>query len=384
MMKFLKILLKALAVLVLLAIIPNYNTVMYKFGDFNKFSGEQFYNPYSDLKSDWVKVNFHAHAKAYGGVSLGSNSAEEMLAKYDTLGYDLACISNYGFVQDSIPGHKYMPVYEHGFNRRWIHQLVINETQSKPFDYPLFQNRSTRQYMINRLKTDNNLIVLNHPNHKKAYRSKDLTYLNNYDLLEGISEFANSIEQWDIALSSGHAAWIVGNDDSHDLSDYHIGIAWNMINVDSLTNSEIIKSLKLGKFYATKGWLGQEMNKLRSLSVNDGLYILKMVRKADSIALFSDNGQLLTYALNIDSISYQIKPENSYVRAQIFESEKWNKYTMMYLNPVIRTKTGNFEAHNNKNKVNYFFSVIYWIALFCFQLGLGIFIWKWGVYKPRN
>jgi hypothetical protein len=376
MKRFAKISVKIILIGLVIAIMPNYFSRIYKFEDSQKFTGDQFYNPYKDLSDTWIKANFHAHAKAYGGFANGKNSASEMLAKYDSLDYDLACISNYGFVLDSISGHKYMPVYEHGFNWRWIHQLVINETKSKPFDYPFFQNRSTRQHIINRLKTDDNLIVLNHPNHKKAYRSNDLKYLNNYDLFEGISEFAGSISQWDIALSSGHAVWILGNDDSHDLSDYHIGIAWDMINVESNNNEEIIKSLKAGKTYATKGWLGQEMNKLEKLTVEDGSYNLKMERKADSIVLISDDGKVVSSITNSDSISYQIQNENTYVRAQIFETEKWNKYTMMYLNPVVRTETIELLQHNNQNKVNYFLSIIYWMVLFGIQLGLVVFVWK--------
>jgi hypothetical protein len=149
-----------------------------------------------------------------------------------------------------------------------------------------------------------------------------------------------------------------------------------MINVESKENKEIIKSLKAGKTYATKGWLGQEMNKLERLSVEDGFYKLKMQRKADSIVLISDKGKVVSSITNSDSIFYQIQNENTYVRAQIFETEKWNKYTMMYLNPVVRTETLELLQHNNQNKVNYFLSIIYWMVLFVIQLGLAVFVWK--------
>jgi len=377
MKKFVKIFIKIILVGVVAITIPNYNSLIYRFNDSQKFSGNQFYNPYHNIKGEWIKANFHAHGKAYGGISNGENSAEEMLAKYDTLGYDLACISNYGFVLDSVSGHKYMPVYEHGFNWMWIHQLVINEKSAKPFDYPLLQLRSNKQFMIDRLKTDNNLIVLNHPNHKKAYTKKDLKYLNNYDFIEGISEFAGSISQWDVALSSGHAVWVLGNDDSHDLSDYHIGIAWNMINVESDDNDEILQSLKAGKTYATKGWLGQEMNQLKYLKVEDGVYKLKLRNVSDSITLISDNGVVVSTAVNSDSISYQIKLENTYVRAEIFDTEYWNDYTKIYLNPVIRTKNGECVQHNNVNKVSYFLSFGYWIILLLFQFVILYLVWRW-------
>lgn len=372
-----KILVKIIAVLALILTIPNYFSYIYTFTPNPKFEGDQFYNPYANIDGNWIKANFHAHSKAFFGLSNGENTAEEMLHKYDSLKFNLACISNYNFVQDTIADYDYMPVYEHGFNLHWIHQLVINETESKPFDFPFIQFRSNKQFIINRLKTENNLISLNHPSHKNAYKNTDLKYLNNYDLFEGISPFAKSIKQWDAALSYGHAVWIVGNDDAHDLSDYHVGICWNMIHVDSLSNTSVLRSLKKGSSYATKGWLGQEMNRPQKLTVKDGYYRLKLRNKADSIMLISDYGDLVSVATNVDTISYQIKPQNTYLRAEIFESEPWNGYTKMYLNPVIRSIDGKLIQYQNVNQINYVLSVIYWLGLLLFHVLIAVFIRKW-------
>jgi len=373
----LKIFLKSLCFLAIIATIPNYYSVIFKFGQSQKFNGDQFYNPYENISGHWIKANLHAHVKAYGGIANGKNTAEEMLYKYDSLKYDLAVISNYNSIHDSVSGYKYLPVYEHGFNWMWIHQHVINETEVKWFDFPFFQFRSNKQFVINRLKTDQNLIALNHPNHKKAYTKKDLKYLNNYDFIEGISEFANSIKQWDVALSNGHAVWIVGNDDSHDLSDYHVGLCWNMINVDTLSAEAIVENLKVGASYATKGWLGQEMNRLKAVTVEDGFYKMKLERKSDSIMLYSDNGIRVAVALKTDSISYKIKPNNSYIRAELFETEPWNGYTRMYINPIVRTKDGKLIQHNNENRVSYFLSFLYWVGLLILHIIIITLIRKW-------
>lgn len=372
-----KLFLKIILVLFVLITVPNYNSVLYKFNESHKFQGEQFYNPYANINGTWIKANLHAHARAYAGASKGENTAGEMLHKYDSLKYYLACISNYNFVQDSISGYNYLPVYEHGFNWLWVHQNVINETQAKPFDFPFLQLRSNKQFIINRLKTENNLVALNHPNHKNAYSTKDLKYLNNYNLFEGISEFAKSIKQWDSALSYGHAVWIVGNDDSHDLSDYHVGICWNMIHVDTINNESILQSLKKGTSYATKGWLGQEMNRVKAVKVEDGFFKLKLRNKADSITLISDDGVVVAMASKLDTLSYKIKPENTYLRTEIFETEPWNGYTKMYLNPVIRTDNGKLVQHKNINEVNYFLSGIYWFILLIIHTSIILVIFKW-------
>ncbi|HAF29220.1 MAG TPA: hypothetical protein DCG75_09255 [Bacteroidales bacterium] len=372
-----KLLFKIILGLFILLTIPNYYSVIYKFNKGHKFEGEQFYNPYANINGTWIKANLHAHARAYAGASKGENTAKEMLHKYDSLKYYLACISNYNFVQDSIPGHNYLPVYEHGFNWLWVHQNVINETQARPFDFPFLQLRSNKQFMINRLKSKDNLISLNHPNHKRAYKNSDLKYLNNYDLIEGISEFAKSIKQWDSVLSHGHAVWIVGNDDSHDLSDYHVGICWNMIHVDTINNESILQSLQKGASYATKGWLGQEMNRVKAVKVEDGFFKLKLRNKADSITLISDNGVIVAMASKVDTLSYKIKTENTYLRTEIFETEPWNGYTKMYLNPVIRTNSEKLIQHNNTNEISYFLSGLYWSVLFLLHAVIILLIFKW-------
>ena len=376
-MRFLKITAKVLIALLVLFTIPNYYSVIYKFGKSHKFEGNQFYNPYANINGKWTKANLHSHSKAYAGISNGKNSAEEMLHKYDSLKYDLACISNYNFVQDSVVGYHYLPAYEHGFNLKWVHQLVINDMNPKPFDYPILQLRSNKQFIINHLKTPGDLISLNHPSNKNAYTDSDLKYLNNYDLFEGISVFAKSIRKWDTALSNGHAVWIVGDDDAHDASDDHVGVCWNMINVDSLNNKSIIGSLKRGATYATKGWLGKEMNRVKSVSVENDFYKLKLNKKSDSIIVISDGGKIVATATDVDSILYQIKPENSYIRAEVFDTESWNKYTKMYINPVIRSKDGLLHQHNNKNQLSLFYSILYWLILLVVHLLLIRIIWKW-------
>jgi hypothetical protein len=83
--------------------------------------------------------------------------------------------------------------------------------------------------------------------------------------------------------------------------------------------------------------------------------------------LKSDAGKTVAFATNDSIISYEIKPENSYVRTEVYETEPWNNYTRMYLNPILRSKTGEFISHTNKAEVSYFWTFLYWLGLFLFQ-----------------
>ena len=152
-----------------------------------------------------------------------------------------------------------------------------------------------------------------------------------------------------------------------------------MINTDSLTTEALIENLKKGRAYATRGWIGQEMNQLVSLSVDSNVYSLVLKQASDSIILKSDGGKTVAVATQTNRISYTIPAEDSYVRAEIFDTESWNTYTKTYLNPVIRTPDGLLSKHGNTAEVNRFKTYAWRGGLFLFHLlfiGLIYYLYK--------
>jgi len=350
-MKFIKIVL----IVIILGSLPYYKTVVFDFQTGTPFTGSKFYNPYKTITNSWIKANFHAHSKLYFGLTNGENTPEEMYSRYDSLGYDLACISNYNSIlPNNFNRNLYIPTYEHGRNFGTKHQLVINSNNVNNYDFFLFQNKHHKQAVINAQKETGELVVLAHANFKKGYSKKDMKLLNNYDLFEGVTVLASSIDLWDIALTNGHAVWITGSDDAHSNTIDKTGVCWTMINTTDTTEEDVINSLVRGASYAQRGWQAQEMHRIKKVSVNDGIYTLELSTKADSIILKSDFGKTVSIATNTNSISYNIQVKNTYVRAEIFESEIWNSYTKTYVNPVIRSENGEFNKHNNQNTKNVF------------------------------
>lgn len=357
--------LKIVFVLIILASIPYYKTIVFDFEKGKPFSGSMFYNPYENITQNWIKANFHAHTKLYFGIANGENSPEEMYNRYDSLGYDLACISNYNSIlPDNYNQKPYIPTYEHGRNFGTIHQLVINTERVNNYDFFLFQNRHHKQSVINSQTETGELITIAHANFKKGYSKEDIELLNNYELFEGVSVMASSIDLWDVALSNGHAVWVTGGDDAHSNRKEKTGVCWTMINATDTSKEDITEALKRGAAYAQRGWKGQEMHRISKLTVKDGVYELKLKNKADSIILKSDFGKTVAFATNSKTISYKIAENNSYIRAEIFETEPWNTYTKSYLNPVIRTENGDFIAHNNLNVPNKFKTWLLRISIF--------------------
>lgn len=364
-------------ILLIIITLPYYKTIIYNFEEGTPFTGDQFYNPYNRISNTWLKANFHAHSKLYLGLLNGKNTPEEMYERYDSIGYDFAGISNYNkILSDTIKRSIYIPLYEHGWNFGTVHQLVINAEKVKHYDYAFYQNSSHKQAVINKQREAGELIALAHPSFKNGYNKEELRYLNNYDLFEGMSPRAGSIELWDEALSYGHAVWVMGGDDAHNNTISMSGVCWSMLNVSDTSNQAIIEALKTGAFYAVRGWQAQEMHRLQKVSVDNGIYNLQLNGKADSIILKGDFGLTLATATNVDAINYTIQAENSYVRAEIFDTEPWNTYTKIYLNPVIRTLTGELIKHNNKVTPNFTKTWLVRVLLLVFQLSLLVFVFR--------
>ncbi len=380
--KFIKYGVNILIILLIIATLPYYLTRIYDFSEPKPFSGDRFYNPYSDIKGEWIKANFHAHSKAFGGITKGKNTKNEVIERYQSLGYKLICISNYSQANADDEGKQFFSAYEHGININWTHQLVINPEKSSFFDFPIFQSKSHKQFIINKLKNDNTFVALAHPSFKNSYSRSELKYLVNYDFIEGLSQVATSIADWDMALSNGHAVWIMGNDDAHGIGDGNNGICWTMINTDSLCENQLLKSLQRGACYATRGWLGQEMNRLVSVNVSNNTYDLLLEKESDSIILKSDNGKTIATETNKNKISYTIQPSNTYIRAEIYDTEPWNGYTKIYLNPVLRTQSKDLVRHNNTAEINVFETIIFVMLLFVFHAVMIYVLYLIGFKKP--
>ncbi len=383
--RWLKLVISILIIAFTLITLPYYFTKIYDFSEPESFKGNFFYNPYSNISSNWVKTNFHAHSRSFGGLAKGKNSVDELIERYKSLGYNLICVSNYNrTTQKNQSQQLYIPVYEHGFNINWTHQLSINSKKAMFFDFPLLQCLSHKQSIINTLKQKDALIALTHPSFKNSYHPDDLQYLTNYDFIEGLSPVATSVRAWDVALTNGHAVWVMGNDDSHSISDGSNGVCWTMINADSLSEESIKKSLQQGSFYATRGWLGQEMNRIISVKVVDGTYELLLEKASDSIILKSNRGQTVKTETGANKISYHIKSSDSYIRAEIYDTEPWNGYTRMYLNPVIRTPEGTLIKHNNVAEINVLKTISFVIVLIMMHAFCLYILYFFNFKKDKN
>lgn len=335
--KYLKRIVVCLSVfiLVLLAVQILQYTIcpVYDFLQKKPFSGRSWHNPYQILEGNWYKANFHAHSRAWFGITAGIDESTELYEHYKKMGYDVIGLSNYQTVyrgkNDSID---FFPAYEHGYNVRKRHHLAIGAKQVVWRDYLFWQNIHHKQHLLKILRHKTPFLVINHPMLMDAFTEEDFERLTDYDAIEVLNHYRNSKELWDAALSAGRLIWIIGNDDTHNISDPgQTGVCWTMVNALSNRQDEIISALRAGRMYGVEGRGGLNQNQLEKMEIKGDSLFLELEQSAREISFICDRGKIFrTFS---DTKKARILPDShhTYVRIEI-----QNENSRMYLNPVVR------------------------------------------------
>jgi hypothetical protein len=350
--RFFKIIFKLLGWLILIlvvgffviyAIAPIYDFPVYK-----PFSGDKLYNPYRGMDSSaWKKGNFQVQSRAWLGITNGRNNTNEAIQTiYRQLGYDIIVTSDYMKINrfgEELP--QYIATYEHGYSVRKTHQVCIGSDGVNWIDYPLYQNIHHKQHIINMLRENNEIIALAHPDLRDGYPLDDMKHLTNYDLMEAMSQIRFSIAHWDMALSYGHAAFILGNDDAHDVfNPEEVGRVCTFINSRSLDAELIKRNLKAGNAFGARVAMQPGEDFVKKATVHHSLPTVKHVylvgdtlsvtlsEPAALVAFIGQGGTLRRTYSDTSGASYIIRPDDTYIRTEITFSDG----TMYYLNPVFR------------------------------------------------
>ncbi|KAA6439499.1 hypothetical protein FEM33_14715 [Dyadobacter flavalbus] len=351
----------------------------YQFDDPVPFEGTGIYNPYDSLSPDrWMKCNFHAHSRAWEGITNGHGTAEQVHKAYKKLRYDFHCVSNYHYIDTTYsfePG--YIPAYEHGYNISKTHQLILGATDVKWLDYLFPQSIHNKQHVLDDLKGPSQIVILNHPALRNGYTPQDLAQLSGYDCMEVLSPSVISTNQWDAALSSGKKAFLVGDDDIHDvLKKERLGQMCTFVNVPGNASSHVLSALKTGRSYGVVIGNGQVLNSLPGLDfvrVKGDSVIIKMSRPACEAKLYGQHGRVLTSRSNSDLLTYKLSPKDHYARATF----EYSNGTSIYLNPVFYTSPSawrNTPGSYVNTRETAFFRTLGIIVLFSWLLMVWTFL----------
>ncbi len=348
--KILRFLLKFVFLFVVVLIITifiNYTWApVYNFHEPSTFKGAKLYNPYRGMDSTaWKKANFQVQSKVWWGITDGrNNSSEAINLIYKQLGFDIITISDYMRINPF--GNKssnYIPVYEHGYGFRKTHQVCIGAKKVNWIDFPFYQNLNHKQYIINTLNKNNDIVALAHPQLRDGYTLQDMHYLTNYDLIEALNRCRFSVEHWDVALSHGHLSYILANDDAHDLfNPREVGMVFTIINTRSLREEAVIDALKKGKAYGVEMFMKEGSDFVKKVEDHKKLPVVTSVEIIHDTLFVSVNEQFLEINFfgqkglkfgmikNAKTGFYPLNHNDTYIRTEI----TFKNGTKFYLNPV--------------------------------------------------
>lgn len=359
------------------------NTTIYEFRPAKPFTGKNWYNPYQRLDSIKIRANFHAHSKAWSGLSNGSGSPAEIRRAYSDSGYRVRAISNYFHIDTTGKANDplYVPAYEHGMNIQKTHCLVINSGGVSYTDYLLYQTTSHQQNVIESIKRKGGIVALAHPDFLFARTLSDMRKLEHYDLVEVLNHFRFSDEHWDAALSSGRLAFLVADDDAHGLEKGQIFRAWTEIFVNMPDKKHVLNSLINGRAVgvATIYQKSPVQNGFVSCQLSNDTISVQFRNRADSILFIGQNGRIRKAVFGTDRGQYVLQPDDTYIRIKSINAE-----THVYLNPILRYGSELPFASKMFPKQQ---TLLTWLArafafiLVLFFVYLLFRLWKWKIPK---
>ena len=317
---------------------------VYRFRAPKPFSGPDIYNPYSKLDTAilWKRANFHTHTRVEGIMNECEYWPAEVYSKLENLGYDIVTFSNH----NELTTHPFdtslqVNVYEHGLNLLKYHKLVFGPDKVMRYDHLLPVFAFQKQFQINCLNEDSDLVQINHPLRTPTLSGHQMKKLSGYRLIELDSGRSTENTYWDVALSAGHYSFAVANDDLHypDRSS-RTAVRCCFLCCESAKWSDIKRCLLDGCFYCMRvpdyghgDWdVKRERNKhlprITNIGISDiGNIYVSLSSTADSIKVTGQDHKTLMLSCNTSSLEYKLKPDDSYARITAYFPEGEVIYT---------------------------------------------------------
>jgi len=306
----------------------------YDFPSEQPFHGEHWLEPYAGYRGGGLLANFHAHSRAWKGLTFGQVSRPELFALYAARGYDVIGISDYMSIAPPEPGEAlYLSAYEHGYTLGRHHQTVLGAARVNWFDYPLGGSLRQKQHVIDVLRPDSAFLILNHLAKAEAYTLEDLARLTGYDAIEVASKYGIAAGFWDAALSAGRPIWGMASDDGHTqlTNRSHLGIGAVLIHSDERTPEAVLRALRAGRFHSLYMRQNEPPIALLRCEIEDGELRVKVGERASAIRFVSAHGALRREVRDSDEAGYRLTEDDPYVRVEVLAHG-----AVMYLNPVLR------------------------------------------------
>lgn len=384
---------KAFACVVLAAFLAVFATSVspvYRFDDPAPFEGPDIFNPYRSLDTAlcWKRADFHTHTRVDGIFNECEYYPAEVHDALAKFGYDIVTFSNHNRLTD----HPFDPelqvnVYEHGYNLFKYHKLVFGSDKVNRFDHllPLFPFQ--KQFQLDLLAKDSDMIQLNHPLRTNGTSRKLMEKLSGYRLIELDSGKSTENEYWDWALSAGHYSFALAGDDLHypDRTS-RIAVRCSFLCTPSARYEDILQTLQGGCHYAMRvpdygngDWnvkyaRNADLPYIEDIgSAGDTVYIA-LSEKADSIKVTGQDHVTLSIVADTDGMEYVMKPSDNYARITAYFPEG----EVIYTNPFARYDASvSADPFNGPgHEADVFLTILYNLLLLVLSAGAAVLMIK--------
>lgn len=316
--------------LALSAVIVTSVTVIYDFEEPKPFEGPDIFNPYHNFNRNekWKKANFHVHTRVEGLLNECEYWPGEVYEFHKDFGYDIVTFSNH----NKLTVHPFdtalqVNVYEHGYNLFKFHKLVFGSDKVNRFDHLLPLTASHRQFQLDILRKDCDIIQFNHPLRTTGTNRKQMQKLSRYDIMELDCGKSTENEFWDWALSAGHYSFGLANDDLHypDRTN-KFARRCNFIQTPSGRYNDLKKALNDGCYYSMRipdygngDWkIKREKNLLlpyiKEIGLADSTIYIAFSQMADSIKITGQEHSTLAFFQGHMYAVYTMQPNDHYAR----------------------------------------------------------------------
>lgn len=365
-----------LLLLVVLALLGTSVSPIYDFRPPQPFRGPDIYNPYRefDTTTPWRRVNIHTHTRVKGMLNECEYWPEEVLERYDAFGYDYIGISNHNEITPHPEGIG-PGIYEHGYNVRNFHKLVIGSKSVNRFDALAPFMTSQLQWQLDMLREDGVLLQINHPIRTPILTRERLRMLDGYNIIELTS--AKTLiknEFWDWALSAGHYCYGLFNDDLHFPDNTRrIATRCSFWAMPAINEESIMHTLRTGCFYAmcvpdfgdgdweVKYARNRALPAVRDIGLRGDTVYMALTERADSIAIYGSDCRTLSMVAGADSLAYRLAAEDSFARFVAYMADD----VVIMSNPFARydAVAADMPGCRAKHTINITYTILYNLAL---------------------
>ena len=353
------------------------------------FRGPDIFNPYSALDTTkvWKRANFHTHTKVESPLNECDYWPDEVYDAYSRFGYDIVTFSNH----NALTVHPFdstlqVNVYEHGYNLFKYHLLVFGSDDVCHFDPLLPILTSQRQWKLDMLGKDSDFIQLNHPFRTNLTSRDDMECLTGYRITELDSGVTTEQEYWDWSLSAGHYSFALANDDLHypDRSD-KIAVRCNMLCCDGADYATLKSTLLSGAYYCMRvpdfgegDWdvkydSNRTLPQISDIGLKADTAYVCLSRPAARIKATGQDARTLEEAENSDTLSWKMRPEDSYVRFTAY----FDDGVVIYTNAFARYDASVADSPyvESPHSVNVLLTILYNLLVLAVAAGCAVLIW---------